>query len=225
LSSEEYYLLQFELKKLIDSLHPDLFHNKLSKVDIKRERIIQLIEAIQKSAFQNGELIDVFLFLLQHLLPDEYQRLVVTEHIDSSFELYEFNPVKNGQNIVKHGVSFTEVVSYSKRFGTLLVPCSDEQDKERFVIFSDLSIDKNRRKLVFPLPKIEQQTQCYVISIVQIKEDGKFRFISSRVMSRKRHKKTLKNALKNIYNGQPEKKNDFLEECLKILDIDLFRTA
>ncbi len=221
---EEFYLLLSELEKLIGSLKPDLFHEKLMLVGIESERIDLLIEAINRNIFQNGERIDVFLFLLQYLLPDEFERLVVKERIGSSSELYEFNPVKNGQNIVKHGISFSEVVSYSNRFGTLIVPCPDENDKERVVIFSDLSASRNGMKLRFPLPKVEEQDECYVVSVAQQK-DRKFRFISSRVMSRKRHKKTLKNALKNIYINQPEEKNEFVERCLEILKRGLFKIA
>lgn len=221
---EEYYLLLVELEKLIGSLKPDLFHEKLSLVDIESERITLLVEAINRNTFQHGERIDVFLFLLKHLLPDDYERLVIRERIGSSSELYEFDPVKNGQNIVKHGVSFSEVVSYSNRFGTLVVPCPDEQDQKRLVIFSDLSASRSGMRLSFPLPKIEEQNECYVISIAQLK-DSKFRFISSRLMSRKRHKKTLKNAFKNIYINQPELKNEFMERCLEILERDLFKTA
>jgi uncharacterized DUF497 family protein len=224
LEIEEYWSLLFKLKTLIKELPPEKFHKELSSIGIDNDRIAKLFNLIKEEAFYHGEKIDVCLFLLKHLLPDDYKRLAVKERIGSSNELYEFDPVKNGQNIIKHGISFSEVVSYSQRFGTLIVPCPDEYDGERNVIFSDLSATRCNMELSFPLTKVEEQTESYVISIVQSKA-SKFRFISSRVMSRTRHKKTLKNVLKNIYPNDKDAQEEFIERCLEILKDNLFKVA
>ncbi|WP_219013313.1 BrnT family toxin [Shewanella algae] len=221
---EEYWELLIKLKTLIKELPPEKFNKELSSIGVDNDRITKLFHLIKNDEFHHGEQIDVSLFLLKHILPNDYERLVVKERIGSSNELYEFDPVKNGQNIIKHGISFSEVVSYSQRFGTLIVPCPDEHDGERNVIFSDLSATRCNRKLSFPLPKVEEQAESYVISIVQSKA-GKFRFISSRVMSRSRHKKTLKNALKNIYPNDNDAQEEFIDRCLEILKDNLFKVA
>jgi len=218
---EEHFNLLSELDSLVTSLQPEKIYEKLAVLGIDRDRITKLIEYINNEVFHFTVRIDVYLFLLKYILPDDFDRLVVREHMSSSPEAYEFDPVKNGHNIIKHGLSFSEVISYSKHFGTLMVRCPNENDGERIIIFSDLSESSRKTELNFPLAKVEEQAESYVISIVQSRGD-KFRFISSRVMSRKRHKKSLRTALKNIYPNDPDTQNAFIDRCLEILNRHLF---
>ena len=109
LELKEYYNLFSELRALIRSLPPEQFYKNLSVVGIDNDRITKLIEYIKENKFRDGELIDVYLFLLKHILPDDYERLFVRERIGSSSELYEFDPVKNGYSLKDIQIPFSEL--------------------------------------------------------------------------------------------------------------------
>ena len=63
---------------------------------------------------------DIEQLLLKYLANSVYD----PTHNCIEFEkyFYEYAPAKNGLNMVKHGFSFSEVVSFSTQFGTLSVP-------------------------------------------------------------------------------------------------------
>ncbi|MCG8393131.1 MAG: BrnT family toxin [Pseudomonadales bacterium] len=165
---------------------------------------------------------DVQLYALKKLFPEQYEQLLSNGKLDFKCDLYEYDPAKNGQNIIQHGISFGEVVSYSNRFGTLIVPCPDDRDETRSVILSDLSPGKDGENLSLPLKGTSEQDEAYTLSVVQC-SGLKFRFISSRVLSRKKYYKNMRNALKNIYDDDPDKKRGFVEDCVNILERRLFR--
>ena len=73
--------------------------------------------------------IDIEEYALKIIFPDVYNQSMITEHLYSTCDLYEFNPAKNGQNVIKHGIGFQDVVSYSKKFGTLIISCPDKNDE------------------------------------------------------------------------------------------------
>ena len=58
--------------------------------------------------------------------------------------LYEYDPAKNGQNILKHGLDFGEVISYAGNDYGRLISYTKSGDEERVVIFSKYYVnDKN----------------------------------------------------------------------------------
>ncbi len=92
------------------------------------------------------------------------------------------------------------------RFGTVIVPCPDNSDGARCVVFSDLDPGENGRNFSIPFDSIIGEAEVYTLSVAQ-QRDLKFRFISSRIMSRKNCAKTMRQSFKNIYNDDPEAKN------------------
>ena len=153
-----------------------------------------------------------------------YEKMPHDGHVYSSCELYEYDPPKNGKNIIKHGIKFGDVVSYSKKFGTLLVPCPDDKDGERYVVFSDLNLENGIYKLQLPLSELKDLN--FIISIVS-KSGGKFRFISSRIMSskKKKYRETIQQSLRSVKFVDKNSKQQFVERCVEIIERDLIQQA
>ncbi|MDO9480905.1 MAG: hypothetical protein Q8S96_18200 [Hydrogenophaga sp.] len=90
------------------------------------------------------------------------------------------------------------------------------------VIFSDIFLkDKN---LSLPLDNIDFSEENYTLSIVQSR-NGKFRFISSRLLSKNSYKENLDQAFRNIYKEEKESKNAFVNRCVEIIKRDLLKTV
>lgn len=159
---------------------------------------------------------DVERYALKRLSPETYASLPHDAHPYSSGELYEYDPAKNGQNMVKHGIGFGEVVSYSRKFGALVVPCPNERDGERCVMFSDLDAGPNGKKL--DMPPAGADGMLYVMSVAQ-QRGAKFRFISARIMSseRKKYRKTMADAIKHVF-PTAEAKAAFIDRCCEIVE-------
>lgn len=136
-------------------------------------------------------------------------------HTYSTSELYDYDPPKNGQNIIKHGLSFREVVNYSFQFGTLLAPCPDNNNGTRCVIFSDLDSGDNGRNLELPISGMAGK--LYTMSIAQ-QSSKKFRFVSSRILSGNSYKAIMGRAVKNIYQNNPAEKDAFLKRYIEIVE-------
>lgn len=192
--------------------------NILKLQDDRKKLLFDILVCQRKLDFFT---LDIQLYALKYLFPNDYESVKTNPHSYFEPDLYEYDLAKNGQNIIKHGISFSEVVSYSTQFGTLMVPCPDENDGTRIVIFSDLSPGEYGNKLSLPLASMVGEKRLYTLSIVQ-QLNGKFRFISSRVMSRTKFPKTIKNAYKNIYANDPEEKRAFVEQSVEILKQHLF---
>ncbi len=210
-------------KELLSSISEEELSIKLDCLELEEGRKQTLIKTVTGEVdIDFYDKLNIFLYAIKNLFRDEFESLGAGKHLYSSCELYEFDPSKNGQNLIKHGISFGEVVSYSRKFGALMVPCPDKNDLERVVIFSDLANLADGHHLKLPLnPNV--QSDCYIISIVHTRK-MKFRFISSRVMSKTKHRKTLKNALKDIYPEDPEKKREFIDRCIAILNDNLLES-
>ncbi|EGR2274336.1 BrnT family toxin [Vibrio parahaemolyticus] len=196
---------------------------KLQLLGLPHDRLVELLQVLDGSKkIDYFHKLDIQLYVWKKLFPNVESGSFISEHIYSKGDSREYDPAKNGQNIIKHGISFGEVTSYSKRFGTLSVPCPDEDDETRYVIFSDLAPGLDGKNLCLPIPSTIQEPEVYTLSVVQI-IDLKPRFISSRIMSRKKFAKNMKNAFKGIYDDEPIKKKDFVSECVRILRRDLFK--
>lgn len=188
-----------------------------------REDILKKI-LTGESELDTHEEIDIKIYALKALFPGSHDSLKLKETLCSKSEFYHYDPAKNGQNIIKHGISFRDIVNFSSKFGTLMVPCPETNNEQRVVIFSDLSINDKYSKLSLPLETSEIRTKFYTLSVAQQTLIG-FRFISSRIISRRKFSKTMKNAFKNIYPDSPELKQVFINRCIEILRRDLFETT
>ena len=164
--------------------------------------------------------LDIHLFCLKKIFPEDYDSASPIRHSYSSSEFYEFDPAKNGQNLMKHGISFSEVVSFSRNFGALFVPCPDPRDSERLVIFSDLTVDSGY-DLDVPLESFNRGEKFYTLSIAQQREK-RFRFISSRQFTRDSYMKAMEQSFKGIYEANPQERERFVTRCAEVLEEDLF---
>ncbi|WP_298438731.1 DUF4102 domain-containing protein [Ottowia sp.] len=166
--------------------------------------------------------IDIQQYALKCLMPSVFETLPPMTHPYASGELYEYDPPKNGQNIIKHGIGFGEVISYSRQFGTLIVPCPDGQDGERSVIFSDLNLQRGGHELELPPPGVRELN--YTITVAQLR-NGRFRFISSRLMSSKegKYRKTMAQTFGEIIQDA-RGREDFVDHCVRIVQRDLIQS-
>ncbi len=212
----------FDAWNTIKSLSKEAFEGKMAPQKLSKDRQDLLFKFIQ------GEIEvsyackpDIEAYVLKCLIPDFYEKIAHERHPYSSSELYEYDPPKNGQNIIKHGIGFGEVVSYSRKFGTLMVPIPNERDGERFAILSDLDLKRESDELEMPPPCIRKMN--YTISIANLIE-GKFRFISARLLSskKKKYEKTIAQALGEIMPDE-QARQGFIDQCVKILERDLIQ--
>jgi len=214
-----------EALKLINNINKEDFSKKISGQKLSKDRE-EILFSIIKNKLEVGypEIWDIQRYALQTLYPEHYVTLSLSDHIYSNGEIYEYDPPKNGKNIIKHGISFGEVYSFSEKFGTLNVPCPDANDQSRYVIFSDLLLGENGKNLSVPIPGIIKRNTVYTLSIAKI-FDKKIRLISSRVMSRNKNKyrNTMDQAFKNIYNDNPAEKKAFVNRCIEIIETHLFK--
>ena len=164
---------------------------------------------------------DIKAYALKCLMPDFYELIAYKWPPYARGAYHEYDPPKNGQNIIKHGIGFGEVVSYSRKFGTLLVPIPNETDGRRAVILSDLDLKCERDKLELP-PSGIREMNC-TISIAHQRE-GKFRFISARLLSskKKKYEETIAQTLGEITFGE-QARQGFIERCIEILEKDLIQ--
>lgn len=108
--------------------------------------------------------------------------------------LYEYDPAKNGQNILKHGLDFGAVVNYGGPDYGRLISYTNSETEDRFVIFSKYYInDKNNIFLIDD--KKNEGFLC--IATIATNTDNGFRFISSRALKVKSDK-ALQRELRNI---------------------------
>lgn len=216
-----------ELLPLLKTLKEIDTNKKFKELELSRDRAKVLFKIIKGIRTVNQfTAIDIHLFVLKKLFPDAYKAALPCQfnHMYSTCDLYEFDPPKNGQNIMKHGIGFNEVVSYSKKFGTLLVPCPDENDTERHVVFSDLNLENGKYSLEIPTTNMDAECEMYTLSIVHFRNQ-RFRFISSRAMSQQNCNRTMSQAFKNIYKNDPQKKKEFVQRCEEILAQSLFQSS
>lgn len=164
---------------------------------------------------------DIEDYALKSLIPEIYEILPHEGHPYSTCDNYEYDPPKNGQNIIKHGIGFGEVVSYSNQFGRLMVPVpnNNEENDERLVIFSNLNLVPSINRLQMPLDSIEAKK--YSVMSVTHYRDKKFRFITAKILSstREKYRRAIAQTLRDI--GQ--EKQSFVDHCVEVLERDLMQ--
>lgn len=115
-------------------------------------------------------------------------------HLLSKAALYEYDPAKNGQNILKHGLNFGEVVSYAGNDYGRLISYTKSGDEERIVIFSKYYVN-NKNNIFLSDDKKTEDFLC--IATIATNVEYRFRFISSRALKVK-NDNALQRELKNI---------------------------
>jgi hypothetical protein len=209
-----------EALDLITKFPIEKFAKKIAHLKLSEKRVEQFFNVIDgKEDIDQFYRFDIEEFALKAIFPIFYKDIQTIQHRYSSCENYEFDPAKNGQNIIKHGIGFGEVISYSRNFGTLFIPCPDDGDIERLIIFSDLVLESDC-ELELPLAKINGTS--YTLSIGK-QIDGKMRFISSRLLSsqKKKYTETVRQLIKKIEFLTDESRESFIESCLQIIERDL----
>lgn len=204
----------------ITNLKTDEFAKRVKNLKLPAERIRQFLDVIRGELHIDSFLkIDIEEYALKIIFPDVYNQSMITEHLYSTCDLYEFNPAKNGQNVIKHGIGFQDVVSYSKKFGTLIISCPDKNDDERVVLFSDFDLE-NKYKVELALSSIKSPSCCISIATSR---GRKFRFISSRLLSseKKKYTKTILQSLRSIEFSDEKSKIAFVNRCVEIIERDL----
>lgn len=170
--------------------------------------------------------LEIQLFAIKALLPDLYAALPDKGLPYASGELYEYDPAKNGKNIIKHGVGFSEVVSYSRNFGALSVPYPHSPDEDRVVLFSGLNAGSKGQNLALPYPHIDGLV--YTLTIAQSKPDFRYRFISSRIIDHNDYRRDMTQAFRDIPMNtlkEMKMKQNFMDVCEGILKRNLFGSA
>jgi hypothetical protein len=205
-----------EALQLLAELHDDDLKRRLNTLGLATDRqdlLYELIRGKKKVGFYTK--VDIQRFAFKALFPEAYKQLVLGHHLYSSSDLYEYDPPKNGQNMIKHGFSFAEVASHSSNFGTYIVACPDARDGTRYVMFSTIDAGLGDTRLDFPMPAVKGKVA--VMSVAAI-VDCKFRFISARFLSFNSRKKILKGAFKNLCMDDPVSKAVFMESCMRKIE-------
>jgi hypothetical protein len=155
-------------------------------------------------------------------MPECYDLISHENDLCCNNDDYEYDPPKNGENIIKHGLGFGEVVSYSGFFGRFIVVMPHNKNETRSVIFSDLDLSPPpNKKLEMPLDSIKAGELYYTLSIVTVRKDTdkplrpKYRFITSRILSSKKKKceKTIEQSLRE--NLDEKVRRCFLDRCIE----------
>lgn len=131
------------IEKIIKGLNVKKVKSEIEQQEI-RARIAYYLDTLHEihllSTFEYGN--DVARALALKL--DVLKTLIINErNIMSYGDLRQYNPKKNGLNILKHGLSFDEVLSTKNNsFGTLLVRVFEDGD-QREIVFTKAS-DKEK---------------------------------------------------------------------------------
>lgn len=208
-----------ELYNLLPTIN---FQERRQELQLSAERA-GLLQAIVRGHHDIDHLytlLDIHLFCLKALHKHAYLQAQVQPHPAASGDLLTYDPPKNGQNLLKHGLTFPEVISYSPNFGVLQVPCPNAADGERLVVLSKLDIPKDVSPQL-PTPVILERRDLCTLTIAVLEKDG-YRFISSRTFHRDNWGKVLDGAVKEIFEDEPEKRETFLRACQEAVESDLF---
>lgn len=194
------------------------FIKKATTANISKERAIILRKVLVKEiSVSHFTRFDIEEFAIKLFHPkDIYNQIRTPEHIGSKSETFEYDPAKNGQNIIKHGIAFGEVLSYSLQFGSLMIQIPYELDDQRSLLLSDLILDKDR-KIELPLRKMNHKE--FTLAVVA-HINGKFRFISARSLGLNKDNiyKNINQSINCIDFPCKNLKKEFAEHCMKIFE-------
>lgn len=95
-----------EALKLLEELSEDEFKEKSKILDLSKARKEILFKILKRQKEVDHFIkLDIQRYALKFLFPDIYAKLSLGAHLLSSCDLYEYDPPKNGQNIMKHGIT------------------------------------------------------------------------------------------------------------------------
>ncbi|PHV51371.1 hypothetical protein CSQ91_09785 [Janthinobacterium sp. BJB301] len=209
-----------EILLQLSALNEQEFIAGMMEKSLGVQRAKLLFDIVQGNFYvASPEKIDLLRFALKALLPEDYRALELANHLWSHSDLFKYDPPKNGQNIMKHGLAFAEVHSYAHLFGRLTVQCPFPDGVTRSVVFSNLDTGTDGGNLCCPLPKV--QGMISVMSIGQF-ENECFKFISARRLGRTNYIKVMSDAFKNVHMDNPSAKEEFVNGCAEIVKADLF---
>ncbi|REL29660.1 hypothetical protein [Thalassotalea euphylliae] len=187
-------------------------------MEISKPSFAQLIKVL------NGEiksldpfiLLDIRLFALRFYSKEKFDQLSINSHVDSSVDLYEFSPFKNGQNLIKHGISFKQTLK-CEDFGCLAVDYHDpKQDEKRSIIFSVYS--SKHHNSILPLGVDFHESDPKICMTIATNRLNKIRFISSRLFKIDDCRKHLKSTFRDIHAENKDAREKFINSCNSILD-------
>lgn len=212
------------LRPYVDRLPGVDFLSLLSGKGLSPQRI-EVLQNVVRGGQEIDDvyaLLDVHLFALKVAFPSEYEAADAPPHDAASGQLLQYDPPKNGHNLIKHGLTFGETYSYSKDFGTLIVPCPNEHDGERVAIFTKLVVPQGFA-LVLPTDKIKACSDLCTMTSATV-TDGGFRFITSRTFDRETWQEALNNAAAKIYPDKADstRKKTFIKDCDDLVRVELF---
>ena len=186
------------------------FAEKFADEEIDNNRLQSVLGLLSGPKWR-PDLLPIRQYVFKVVFPEQYEALMEQDvYADGENHLYD--TAKNGKNIVKHGISFDELLSYAGGNGTVIVPIV-VRGEERRAVFWRLSASAPLR---FPLnPPIQGGR---VLSIVKPVGE-RFRFISARVVSENErdHRMAAKSQLKDVEDLAVEDRPGFLQDLLDII--------
>ncbi|WP_157753804.1 BrnT family toxin [Lysobacter capsici] len=223
--------MSFIHDNLPEALTP--FVNELPKIDLLQYRAqlelskdrIEILQAVIRKEQEVDDLfalLDIHIYCLKEVFPEEYKAANVEPHDAANNHDITYDPAKNGKNLIKHGITFGEVRSFSPGFGTLIVPYPNERDEERLAIFSKLVVPQNS-PLILPKASMKGGSDLSTMTLA-IQAGNGFRFISSQTFHEAGWDKTMKGAVKSIFprKSQSLEKAAFIKDCQDRVRPELF---
>ena len=198
-----------------------------SKLQISKNRYDFIIKILRRDIKVDNFLMnDILRCIVKKLCEsddiDFFDTFKIPEnHLLSKASLYEYDPAKNGQNILKHGLDFGAVISYGGSDYGRLISYTNSEIEDRFVIFSKYYVN-NENNIFLSDDKKNEDFLC--IATIATNVNIGFRFISSRALKVKNDKelqKELKNMIKDnnlddsIMNGLRNTAYQILNEYYK----------
>ena len=223
LSQQDALKMLSEMKSFINEKSSSYIKEKIDKIrDINQDRKEMFFNLLteENNRLRTYSDFDVTLYAISIIDEDFFKKLNVKRHCESHSDSMEYDPRKNGENIIRHGISLRESIGCN-RFGTLIINAYSEKDK-RSAYFSDI----NMSMLELPIP--ETMHHKFTLTVAENKYP-KIRIISVRTFGKKGYKKVFnKGLLGDIYENEvnkEEKVEEFKNNCCNIIENQLFPFA
>lgn len=134
-----------------------------------------------------------------------YPKPIPTENIDSNTDTYQYDPAKNGQNILKHNLSFNQICSFIGNRGVLIVHTAtkktEKKDREpRLVYFLGIEDRKNDEGRKNDEDTENKNKNIKNVMAICAGNTSSLRFISARYFSNK--KEEIEDVLKSTIKDE-----------------------
>ncbi|MGF2881135.1 hypothetical protein VSN93_13880 [Acinetobacter johnsonii] len=170
------------IDKIVDGLVPKSAKREFYLEEFKRNRKFLLEKFINnpsKVFSYPTDLNDVFRCILKILSQSAYKRLlekIGNQNLSSDGDLVCYDPAKNGQNILKHGIIFHAVHSYSHGHFPLISP----NRRGRQVLFTRYYFEGNNH--TYMCEEKPDKKYSFVATVFDSTDDGRMMFITSRII-------------------------------------------